>query len=101
MATQIQVVNDVLRRLRETTASSVASNDYAKLVAVFVNDAKETLEDMWFWTVYETEIDTTITADGTREYDLTSTNDRSFLVRGHRDEIPMAYDITTNDTSRS
>ena len=95
MATQLTIVNKVLRRLRETTVASVASTGYAQLIALFVNEAKESLEDSWFWTVNETAIDTTILADGTLTYDLTSTNDRSFLMRQHNEDIPMAFDTTS------
>ena len=97
MATQLNIVNDVLRRLRETEVSSVATSEYSKLIGMFLNDAKEDLEDQWFWTVNETVIDTTITSDGTRTFDLTDTTDRSFLIRHVRDKLPMAYDITTNE----
>lgn len=99
MATQLTIVNKVLQKLREEQVSAVGNTDYAKLIAMFVNDAKEDLEDMWFWTVNETEIDTSILADGTREYDLTSTTDRSFLVRYINDRQPMAYDITSGEQS--
>ena len=68
MATQLTIVNKVLQKLREDTVSSVANSSYAKLIAMFVNDAKEDLEDMWFWTVNETAIDTSILGDSsTRE----------------------------------
>ena len=98
MATQLTIVNDVLRRLRESTVSTVSASDYSKLVATFINDAKAEMEDMWFWTVNETEIDTTILGDSsTRDYDLTTTTDRSFLLRHMDDNVPMAYDITTDE----
>ena len=100
MATQLTIVNDVLRRLREKQVSSVASSDYSALIGSFVNDAKEDLEDMWFWTVNETSYDTTITSDGTTSYDLSSTTDRSFLIRYIQDDIPMAYDVTTNENTQ-
>jgi len=97
MATQLTIVNKVLQKLREDTVSSVANSSYAKLIAMFVNDAKEDLEDMWFWTVNETAIDTSILGDSsTREYDLTATTDRSFLVRRIDDLMPMAFDITAS-----
>ena len=99
MATQLAIVNKVLLRLREDTVSNISS-DYSKLIATFVNDAKEDMEDEWFWTVNETEIDTTILDDGTRTYDLTSTTDRSFLVRDINDLVPMAYDITTDENGQ-
>lgn len=100
MATQLKIVNDVLRRLRESTVSSVSSSEYSKLIGMFLNDAKEDIEDTWFWTVNETEIDTTILSDGTREYDLIATTDRSFLIRYINDLIPMAYDVTTDDNGQ-
>lgn len=101
MATQLQTVNQVLRRLRETEVSTVGASDYAALIATFVNDAKEELEDMWFWTVNETEIDTSILGDSsTRTYDLTATNDRSFLIRAFDDNVPMMYDITSNENAQ-
>jgi hypothetical protein len=101
MATQLNTVNQILRRLRETAVSTVASSDYSALIATFVNDAKNEIEDMWFWTVNETEIDTTITGDSsTRTYDLTATNDRSFLIRANDDNVPMMYDITANENAQ-
>jgi len=98
MATQLTIVNSVLRRLRETEVSTVAASDYSKLIGTFVNDAKETLEDMWFWTVNETVIDTTILNDSsTRTYDLTDTTDRSLMsplmTIGNSGTYP--YDIYT------
>ncbi len=98
MATQLNIVNDVLQRLRESTVSSVSSSDYSKLIAIFLNDAKEDLEDMWFWTVNEKEIDTTILGDSsTITYDLTTTTDRSWMIRGMDDQRPMAFDVTTDE----
>ena len=45
----IQLVNSVLRRLRETEVSSVADNAYSKLIGEFVNDAKRQVEDAYAW----------------------------------------------------
>jgi len=97
MATQLQIVNQVLIKLREDQVTSVAANEYSALIASFVNDAIDDLEDMWFWSVNEVAVDTTILDDGTRDYDLPETNDRSFMVRMVRDRIPMAFDVTAND----
>lgn len=98
MATQLAIVNKVLERLREDTVSSVNDNAYAKLIATFVNDAIMDIEDYNHeWSVYITAIDTTITA-GTTSYDLTATNDRSWLMRDpDDDQIPLAYDVTAGD----
>jgi hypothetical protein len=45
----IQLVNSVLRRLRETEVSSVSDNAYSKLIGDFVNDAKRNVEDSYNW----------------------------------------------------
>lgn len=102
MATQLTIVNNILRRLREDTVASVGDNTYSALIAQFVNDAKADMEDLNHdWSVYVTEIDTTILNDGTRTYDLTGTNDRSFMIRdSHSDRLPAAYDVTANEVGR-
>jgi len=97
MATQLQIVNKVLQRLRETKVTAITDGDYASLIAGFVNDAKEDLEDIWFWSVNETSVDTSITADGTRTYEISGTTDRSFLVRTLRDKLPVAFDATASE----
>ena len=39
--TYLNLVNNVLRRLREDEVSSVTDNTYSKMVGDFVNDAKK------------------------------------------------------------
>jgi hypothetical protein len=47
--TYLQLVNDVLIRLRENEVSSVSDNAYSKLIGKFVNDAKRQCEDAYNW----------------------------------------------------
>ena len=98
-STQLIIVNKLLVQLREEEVSSVAANSYSKLLGMFVNQAKADMEDAWYWTCNEYEIDIDILADGTRDYDLLTTNDRSFLQRRVADESPMAFDITDGEES--
>lgn len=103
MATQNTIVNNILRELREDTVGTVGDTEYSSLIATFVNRAIEKLEDLnHFWSVYITEIDTTITADSsTVLFDLTATNDRSVMMRDrNNDTHPAAYDITTNEVAQ-
>jgi len=103
MASQVTIVNNILRELREETVTKVNDTVYAQLIAKFVNRAKAWMEDKnHHWSVYITEIDTTITADGsTRSYDLTATTDRSILLRDtNNDLLPAAYDITTDEVGQ-
>ncbi len=59
----IQLVNEVLVRLRESEVSSVSDNAYSKMIGKFVNDAKRNVEDAYNWNaLYDT-----LTADTTSD----------------------------------
>jgi len=47
--TYLQLVNDVLVRLRETQVSTVTQTPYSTLIGALVNDAKREVEDAWQW----------------------------------------------------
>jgi len=59
----IQLVNDVLIRLREPEASSVSDNAYVKLIARYVNDSKRVVEDSYNWNALSDTLSATTTAD--------------------------------------
>ena len=59
----IQLVNDVLIRLREPEASSVSDNAYVKLIARYVNDSKRQVEDSYNWNALTETLSATTTAD--------------------------------------
>jgi hypothetical protein len=59
----IQLVNDVLIRLREPEASSVGDTAYVKLIARFVNDSKRQVEDSYNWNSLSETLSATTTAD--------------------------------------
>ena len=44
--TYLELVNDVLIRLRETTVSTVSETTYSALIGKFVNDAKRRLKTL-------------------------------------------------------
>jgi hypothetical protein len=75
MATYLDVVNNVLTRLREPTVTSVQDTTYAKLVGIFVNDAKREVEDAYDWNALGTTV-TVTTVDGTSNYTLTGSKTR-------------------------
>jgi len=52
--TYLELVNNVLRRLRETEVTTVQSTAYSKLIGDIVNDAKRLVEDAWDWKVLNT-----------------------------------------------
>lgn len=71
----IQLVNSVLRRLRETEVSSVADNAYSKLIGEFINDAKRQAEDAYPWNALSETL-TAVTADGIFNYVLVGSGQR-------------------------
>ena len=68
--TYLELVNDVLIRLRETTVTTVSETSYSTLIGKFVNDAKRQIEDAFAWNVLGTTI-TVTTAASTASYSLT------------------------------
>ena len=52
--TYLNLVNNVLRRLREDEVTTVAANTYSKMASDFINDAKELVETAWDWSATET-----------------------------------------------
>ena len=75
----IQLVNSVLRRLRETEVSSVQDNAYSKLIGEFVNDAKRLVEDSYNWNAL-TETLTAATEDAIFNYVLTGSGQRFKVI---------------------
>lgn len=73
--TYLQVVNNVLRRLREEEVNSVQDTSYSKMVGDFVNDAKRNVENAWDWSGLRTTLSVTTTA-GIFNYVLTGSQNR-------------------------
>ena len=85
--TYLEIVNDVLVRLREPTVTTVALNSYSTLIGKFVNDAKRQIEDAFSWNVLGTTI-TVTTAASTSSYSLTGA--------GQKFQVMDVINITSN-----
>jgi hypothetical protein len=83
--TYLELVNDVLVRLRESTVSTVGETTYSSLIGKFVNDAKRQIEDSYNWNVLGQTI-TVSTTSGTSSYALTGA--------GQKFRISEALNIT-------
>ena len=62
--TYLQLVNSVLRRMRETEKNTIVElqhDSYVKLVGEFVNDARRIVEDAWDWSALRKTITVTTT----------------------------------------
>ena len=89
--TYLQLVNEVLTRLRESNVSTVTETSYSSLIGLFVNDAKRAVEDAWDWSALSTTI-TIPTVAGTTLYTVTGSGGRQRSV---------AVNDTTNKARRT
>ena len=85
--TYLELVNDVLVRLREATVSTVSETSYSSLIGKFVNDAKRQVEDAFAWNVLGTTI-TLSTTSGTYSYALTGA--------GQKFQVLDVLNVTSN-----
>lgn len=85
--TYLQIINNVLKRLRETEVSTFNETDYSALIGAFVNDAKQIVESSHSWSALRTSIEFD-TVSGTSEYSLTGA--------GQETEIRDALNKTSN-----
>ena len=68
--TYLELVNDVLIRLRESSVTTVGETTYSSLIGKFVNDAKRQIEDSFNWNVLSTTVTITTVAN-TSSYSMT------------------------------
>jgi len=70
--TYIDIVNNILRRLRERTVSTVNESSYSSLIGILINDAKQEVEQAWSWSALRTTL-TVTTSNGVFNYELNGT----------------------------
>ena len=71
--TYLQIVNNVLRRMRENEVSAVNENTYSAMVGDYVNDAYRLIKDSWKWSSLRQTI-SIATVDATPSYELTGSD---------------------------
>ena len=72
--TFLNIMNNVLRRLREEEVTSVTNSTYAKMVGDFINDAKQLVEEAADWSALRETISISTTASD-NTYSLTGGGD--------------------------
>ena len=94
--TYLELVNAVLRRLRESEVSTVQgtgnSNSYARLIGDFVNESKSQVEVAWDWSALRSTL-TLTTTPNIFNYELNGTqnNFKVLDVWNDSDDIEMQY----------
>lgn len=77
--TYLELVNDVLVRLRGNTVSTVSETAYSALIGKYVNDAKRQIEDSFNWNVLSTTI-TILTVANTHLYSVTGAGQKFQVI---------------------
>ena len=77
--TYLETVNNVLKRLRERTVSTVDETSYSSLIGVLVNDAKREVEDSHNWSGLRVTLSTDTTAD-VFSYELNGSGNRITIL---------------------
>ena len=85
--TYLQLINNVLIRLRENQVSTNAETAYSTLIGLFVNDAKRQIEDAFSWNVLGQTV-TISTTSGTYVYSMTGV--------GQKFQVQDALNTTSN-----
>jgi len=70
LSTYLQLVNEVLVRMREPAVTSVSENQVSSLVGKFVNDTKRYIADSYDWDAFNTSINVTTATDNGGPYSI-------------------------------
>lgn len=79
LPTYLNLVNDVLIRLREPEVTTVQENTLSKLIGKLVNDAKRQVEDAYNWNALTATL-TTVTEPNIFSYGLTNIRQRFKVI---------------------
>lgn len=94
--TYLQLVNEVLKRLREDQVTTVEDTAYSALIGTFINDAKREVENAWNWQVLK-QIQN-VPPDGlTFQFNISGLTDSQARLAYDHCKRPMVYDVKPND----
>ena len=96
MATFLDAVNNVLKRLREPVVTSITDTEYSQMIGVFVNDAKREVEDANEWNALSDTL-TAVTTTGVFNYVLVGSRTRFRVIDilNETQQAPLQYAPTT------
>ena len=94
--TYLNLMNNVLRRLREEETTSVTGTTYVKMVGDFINDAKKLVEESTDWSALRDTIVVTTTASD-NSYSLTGSKDNVKVMSVLNDTKNCFMDYQTKD----
>jgi len=97
--TYLQLVNELLLRLRESTVDTVSKTDYSQLLGLYINQAKDEVEDAWNWNVLRETLRVK-TEPGVWNYIFTDAGYNSRVLNVYNDTLdqelcPQPRDVMT------
>jgi hypothetical protein len=98
--TYLELVNDVLVRLRESEVQTIEQNSYSKLISKFVNDGKRQVEDSFDWNSLRFTIIVN-TVPNSYKYTLTGTGIRFKMVDVINDTKDYELDLANTSFMNS
>jgi len=94
--TYLNIMNNVLRRMREESVTSVSETTYSTMVSDFINDAKHMVEEAADWSALRETISITTTASD-NTYSLTGGGDSVKVMSVINDTQNCFMDYQTKD----
>ena len=94
--TYLNLVNGVLRRLREDEVSNVSESTYSKMVGDYVNDAKDLVETAWDWSPLRNTL-TITTSNGDNLYSLTGSRNEGKVLNFINDTSNCLVEYQTHN----
>jgi len=80
LPTYLEIVNDVLTRMRETNVTTVSQTTTSSLVGKFVNNAKRQINDAFDWSALNTSVNITLVGGQTNNYTLTGSGAKYKII---------------------
>jgi len=94
--TYLEIVNNVLKRLRERTVSTVNETAYSEMIGILVNDSLQEIEQAWDWSALRTTLSAT-TSSGVFSYELNTAGTAFEIINviNDTDNFFMTYKSST------
>ena len=101
LPTYLELVNDILVRMREPEVTTVQENTLSKLVGKLVNDAKRQVENAYTWASLTTTKTTSSTSD-VSNYSITGTGSRFKVINVYNTtKYFKMYGVSTDQMTRN
>lgn len=90
--TYLEMINSILRRLRERTVDTANESAYSRLIGQLINDAKDEVEEAWDWNALKTTLTATTTTNFfSYNLDTAGQNPTIISVINDTDNVFMKY----------